>query len=492
MASRIGHAGPVEDEHDVVVVGAGVAGLYALHLLRRRGLRVTCVDAAPELGGVWHHQRFPGARIDTEGAAYQYLFSDDLYRDWGWSERFPAGYEVLRWLRFVADRLDLHRDLRLSTPVTAARWDGGRWRMRTGDGELSARFLVRCTGAFTAPRTDAVPGRSDFAGPVVHTGAWPARAPGFDGLRVGVVGCGPSAVQLVPALAGRVGRVTVLARTPRFVLPAANPMYGWPERAAYRDRLPAMREAIRATASGTAHPSVHRGLHSLGTAYDEDPLSLHPTRLAGFASDPALRAAAAAVVRDRMRARLGDDRLAAALVPDSDDYGLRPVATDQGWLETFHRDDVEVVPVGRNPVVRIRPEGVELADGTVVGLDAIVLATGFDPTATRAGVDVVGRGGRLLGTGPGLLGLAHPGFPNLFAPLAPTFGYGNDAACMQGQVEWVDRAIGDLDAGGLSTIEALSCPAEPVAPYAVPGGVAGVLRACDDEAVVGYPSFERR
>ena len=119
-------------------------------------------------------------------------------------------------------------------------------------------------------------------------------------------------------------------------------------------------------------------------------------------------------------------------------------------------------------------------------------STGFDTGATRAGIDVVGRDGRLLGTGPGLFGMAHPGFPNLFAPLAPTLGYGNDAACLQGQVEWVDRAIGALDADGLSTIEALSCAAEPVAPYAVPGGVAGVLRACDDEAAAGYPSFERR
>ncbi|WP_224392680.1 NAD(P)/FAD-dependent oxidoreductase [Pseudonocardia sp. ICBG1293] len=482
----------MEDEHDVVVVGAGVAGLYALHLLRRRGLRVTCVDVAPELGGVWHHQRFPGARIDTEGPAYQYLFSEELYRDWGWSERFPAGYEVLRWLRFVADRLGLHRDLRLSTPVTGARWDGGRWRVRTGHGILSARFLLRCTGAFTAPRTDPVPGRSDFAGPVVHTGAWPARGPGLDGLRVGVLGCGPSAVQLVPALVGRVGRLTVLARTPRYVLPAANPMYGWPERAAYRDRLPAMREAVRTTPSGTGHSFVHKGLHSLGSAYDGDPLALHPARLPGLAADPELRAAVGAVVRDRMRARLADGRLAAALVPDGDDYGLRPVATDQGWLESFHRDDVEVVPVGRNPVVRIRRDGVELADGTVVGLDAMVLATGFDPSATRAGIEVVGRGGRPLGTGAGLLGMVHPGFPNLFTPLAPTLGYGNDAACLQAQVEWVDRAVGDLDADGLSTIEAVTAPAEPVPPYAVPGGVAGVARACDDEAAAGYPSFERR
>ncbi|MEJ8281384.1 flavin-containing monooxygenase [Pseudonocardia spirodelae] len=480
----------MDGEYDAVVVGAGITGLYALHLLRRRGLRVVCLDAAPELGGVWHHQRFPGARIDTEGFAYQYLSSPDLYRDWGWSERFPAGYEVLRWLRFVADRLDLHRDLRLSTPVVSAHRDGDRWRVTTAGGALSARFLLRCTGGFSAPRLDPVPGRADFRGPVLHTGRWPDRAPELDGLRVGVLGCGPSAVQLVPALAGRVGRLTVLVRTPRFVLPAANPVFGWPERAAYRERLAATRLAVRSTPSGTTHPSVHRGLHTLGTAYDEDPLQLHPSRLAGLASDPALRAAAAAVVRDRMRDRLADDRLAALLVPTGDDYGLRPVATDQGWLEAFHRDDVEVRGVAADPVVRIRPEGIELAGGGVLELDAIVLATGFDEGPATDGIDVPGHDGR-----PGVLGLARPGLPGLFAPRAPTRGYGNDAACLQGQVEWVDAALATLDADGLATMEAragAADPADAAPPHAVPGGVAGVLRRCADEAAAGYPSFERR
>lgn len=488
------------DELDAVVVGAGVAGLYALHLLREQGLRVRCFDAADEPGGVWHHQRYPGARIDTEGYAYQYQFSEDLYRDWGWSERFPAGYEVLRWLRFAVDRLDLTRDLQPATPVVSARFDDDGWVVRTGDGgSVRARFLLCCTGVFGSPRRDAIPGRTDFAGPVVHTGAWPARGPDLAGKRVGVVGNGPSAVQLVPRAADAAGHLTLFARSPRWVLPAANPMYGWPEREAYRSRLSEVRQAIRNTFGGLERELSGVGPADVAALYAEDPLLLRPAALPGVLTDEELRAAVAGEVRERMCERLGGDpRLTKLLVPEDDDFGLRPVATDQGYLGAVARDDVDVVGVRDDPVTRIRPEGIELASGTVHALDVLVLATGF-AQAGGCGVELRGRDGARFTTA-GALGITAHGFPNLFVPSAVSRGHGNDAACLQGQVEWICEAIRRVRADGAATIEPTPAGVSagdtagtgvPDTGLPPPGGIGAYLRRCAEEARAGYPSFRR-
>ena len=278
---------------DVAVIGAGFAGLAALHLLRERGLRVRAYDEAHNVGGTWWWHAFPGSHLDTESHLYQYFFAEQLYRDWGWSERHPAGYEVQRWLRFAADRLDLRRDIRLSTRVVEAVHDGC-WTVRTDRGEtVRARYLVACTGRLPVePDVDV----SGFGGLVVRTAAWPEDGHDLSRRRVGIVGTPTATIQLAPAVADAAAELTVVADGPRDVVLRTNPLYGWRERDAYKARFAELRDSPVVEPPGPD--------------------------------------------REAMRARLGDDRLAPLLVPDGE---AGRVVLDGGWLELFARDDVRLV-----------------------------------------------------------------------------------------------------------------------------------------------------
>lgn len=465
------------DELDVVVIGAGVAGLAALHLLRSHGLRVRAYDAADDVGGSWWWHGYPGSRLDTEGHAYQYFFAEDLVRDWGWSERFPAGYEVLRWLRFVADRLDLRRDIVLSTPVVAASFDEerARWTVRTGHGEtVGARFVVACTGLTPGPAHE-LPG-DGFAGTVVRTSRWPEKGPDLAGRRVGVVGTGTAAVQLVPRIAGEAAAVTLFAREPVAVVPRVNTMYGWRERDAYRARFAELRATLPHTPTGG--DDGHR-------AGDIAELYADGSRRLWFGAPPS--AAVAAHVRAAMTARLGDPAPAAVLVPTSDDASM---TLDSGFLEAFGRADVDLVDLRADPIAAVRAEGLELASGAVHELDVVVLTEEYDagPPAL-AGVEVRGPGGRALADAPGtVLGLATPGFPNLFTTAADPAPTSRDAVMTtvrEHQAAWIARAIRDLDAAGGTTIEAVVAGTDTV------DGVGDYVARCEQEAAAGYPSFRR-
>lgn len=462
------------DELDVVVIGAGVAGLAALHLLRSHGLRVRSVDAADDVGGAWWWHGYPGSRLDTEGACYQYFFREDLVRDWGWSERFPAGYEVLRWLRFVADRLDLRRDITLSTRVVAATFDEerGRWTVRTEHGgTLDTRFVVACTGLLPGP-ADVLPG-DGFAGTVVRTSRWPEKGHDLAGRRVGVVGVGTAGVQLVPRVAAETAHLTVFAREPVAVVPRVNTMYGWPERDAYRARFDELRATLPRTATGGDDG---------GRSGDPAALYADGSRRLWFGAPP--DDAVAAYVRAAMAQRLGDP--SSPLLPGPG----APTTLDAGYLEAFARADVDLVDLRADPIVAVRAEGLELASGAVHELDVLVLTEEFDagPPALH-GIDVRGRGGRSLADAPrAVLGLGLPGFPNLFTtaePPAPTSREAVMTTVRQHQAEWITRAIRDLDAGGGATIEAV-----PSADTGI-GGVGDYVARCEQEAATGYPSFRR-
>ncbi len=340
-------------EYDAVVVGAGFSGLAVLHLLREQGLRVRAHDAAGDVGGTWWWHAHPGSRLDTECHLYQYAFSEALFREWGWSERYPAGYEVQRWFRFAADRLGLRRHVELATTITGASHDGERWTVRTDRGAaVHARSLVACTGR--SPREAAADVTAFTAGPVLRTASWREDRHDLTGRRVGVIGTTGAAVQLVPWIVDTVAHLTVVADRPRDVVRRDNPHYGWRERDAYRARFAELRDG--------------------------------PTPAAPVPD------------REAMRARLADPRLAALLVPDG---APGPVALDDGWLEAFGRDHVDLV--GAGDVARVGPRGLELADGTVRELDVLVVTD--DPDAGPPAHEHLG----LPADHPALFTVAAPG-----------------------------------------------------------------------------------
>ena len=219
-------ANDATEHYDVIVIGAGVSGMYALHHLLGMGLSVRVYDGAPKVGGTWWYNNYPGARVDGPSSPlYCYTFSDELIQEWDWEETQASQPEVLSYLQHVADRFDLRRDIALETWVQGARYDEAtqHWTVETSTGvRASARFLICAVGALSAPNNPDIPGIDDFAGELFHTGDWPEEPVSFAGKRVGVIGTGSSGVQAIPEIAKQAAHVTVFQRTPQYTVPAHN------------------------------------------------------------------------------------------------------------------------------------------------------------------------------------------------------------------------------------------------------------------------------
>ncbi|MFO1048462.1 MAG: NAD(P)/FAD-dependent oxidoreductase [Geminicoccaceae bacterium] len=402
---------------DALIIGAGVAGLYQLHQLRRLGLAVRAYDNASGVGGTWFWNRYPGARFDSECYIYQYLFSEEIYKDWSWSERFPGQPEIERWMNYIADRLDLRRDIQLDTTITRAVWNEatGRWTVETDRGEtIDTQFLVTCCGMLSAPLSEMFPGQDSFRGPIFHTARWPQGPVELAGKRVGVVGIGATGIQVIQTIADQVGQMKVFVRTPQYVLPMKNPKYGESDVAAYKARFEELKATIPHTFTGFEYdfgpswaeltPDQRRArleeIHANGS------LKLWLASFAEMFFDEAVSAEVSEFVREKMRARLEDDRLCELLIPKDYGFGTHRVPLETNYLEVYLRPNVEVVPVADNPIARLRPEGIETADGTLHELDVVILATGFDAGTGRLDPDRHPRPRRPLAEGG--LGPGHP------------------------------------------------------------------------------------
>jgi acetone monooxygenase len=527
-------------ELDALVLGAGVAGLYQLHQLREQGLRVRAFDAAGDVGGTWWWNQYPGARFDSEGYIYQYLFDEKLYKDWAWSEKFPGQPEIQRWLRWVTDRLDLRRDIRFDTRVTSAQYDEdrGRWTVRTDRGDVvDTQFFVTCGGMLSAPLTDQFPGQDDFTGTLVYTSSYPAEGVDVAGRRVGVVGVGATGIQVIQTIAPEVGHLTVFARSPQYVLPMKNPSYTAADQEAYKKRFEELRSTIPHTFTGFEYDFVHvwaecspqRRQEILEEIYQDGSLKLW---LAGFGEmffSEDVSDAVSEFVRDKMRERLKDPRLIDVLVPVDYGFGTHRVPLENGYLEVYHQDNVDLVGVRGNPIARITATGIELADGTHHELDVIILATGFDAgTGALTRIDIRGRDGRSLAQEWGrdirtTMGLAKHGYPNLLTtavPLAPSAALCNMTTCLQQQTEWISGIVRHVREQGKSTVEPTreaedawvahheetsgatlianttswylgsNVPGKPRRVLSYCGGVGTYRQKCDEVAASGYPGFD--
>ena len=461
---------------DALVIGAGVAGLYQLHQLREMGMEVHGIDAASDVGGTWYWNRYPGARFDSESYIYQYLFDEKLYKDWTWSERFPAQPEIERWMHYVADRLDLRKDISFSTKVTKAVFgeDTGRWTVETDTGETyDTQFLISCAGMLSAPLTERFPGQKSFRGQIVHTARYPKGGLDLDGKRVGVIGIGATGIQVIQTIAPVVDSMTVFVRSPQYVLPMKNPKYGPAEAAAYKDRWDELTSNLPNTFTGFEYdfehvwadrtPEERRAI--LEENYADGSLKLWLASFGEMFFDEAVNAEFSAFVREKMEARLKDPKLIDILVPKQTDFGFgtHRVPLETNYLEVYLRDNVQAVSVKDNPIAEIVPEGVKLQDGTVYPLDVIVMAVGFDAgSGALSRIDIQGRGGMTLKDEWAkeirtTLGLQKHGFPNLFmtgAPLAPSAALCNMTTCLQQQTEWITECIRAMRDKGISVIEA--------------------------------------
>ncbi|MGA9279368.1 flavin-containing monooxygenase [Ilumatobacter sp.] len=476
---------------DVLVVGAGFGGMYAVHQLRSAGFDVRAIEAGSGVGGTWYWNRYPGARCDVESLEYSYSFDPDLQQEWSWSERYAPQPELLRYAEHVADRFDLRERIEFDTRVTRAVYDDarGRWTVTTkpvvgrtvGGDDLGAsayvydaQFVVMATGVLSSTNIPDFDGIDDFrtaGGSVVHTGRWPADGLDVSGRRVAVIGTGSSGVQAIPLLAQDADHLTVFQRTPTYATPAYNAPLDPDVEAEVKADYAGFRATLsrRATAFGASYPRPAG--NALDHAPDERTRILDDRwRLGGFALssaftdtllDPEANEVVAEFVRDKIRSVVTDPATAALLCPDQT-FGCKRPCVDTGFYETFNRPDVTLVSVRDNPIERLTDTGIELADGSSFEFDTIVFATGYDAmTGSLLRIDIRGRDGLPLGdawaAGPRtMLGLGIPGFPNLFTvtgPGSPSV-LANMITAVEQHVDWISACLVWLRENDRSTIEA--------------------------------------
>jgi cyclohexanone monooxygenase len=467
-----GHSANAET-YDVVVVGAGFAGMYMLHRLRGLGLSVRVYEQGGDVGGTWYWNRYPGARCDVESMQYSYSFSDELQQQWDWSERYAPQPEILKYANHVADRFKLRSDIALNTRVDRAIFDesASSWSVTTSDGNtVTAKYVVLATGCLSNARMPNIRGLADFKGKVYHTGHWPHEPVDFTGQRVGVIGTGSSAIQSVPVIAEQASHLTVFQRTANFSIPARNAALTPEDRDSFRSNYPEIRRFAREEARNGIYTEMpDRGALDDGDNERRSKYEAHWARggltfmsvYNNLALDKAANDTAANFVREKIAEIVKDPQTAKLLQPNNHPIGSKRICIDSDYFATFNRPNVTLVDIRSNPIEEILPNAVRTG-GKDYEVEALVLATGFDAmTGSVAKIEIRGRDGQTLNQkwaeGPKTyLGLMSAGFPNLFiitGPGSPSV-LSNMMVSIEQHVDWIADCLAYMRGRGLDTVEA--------------------------------------
>ena len=468
-------------DFDVVVVGAGMAGLYLLHRLRGLGMSAIAVETGDDVGGTWYWNRYPGARCDIQSMDYQYKFDPELQKDWQWSEKYAAQPEILRYLQHVAERYDLRRDIRFETRVDHAKWheDDGLWHIQTapaGGGagsELTGRYYVMATGCLSVPKDPDIPGTDRFQGEVYVTGRWPHEEVDFTGKRVAVIGTGSSGIQSIPLIAKQASKMVIFQRTANYSMPAGNGPIPEDKRSAVERDPAAYHEAARWTAAGVVVKEPMEGVFNVDEAerqrrfeqaWQQGELLAVGEHFRDVTIDETANDAWTDFIRAKIQATVKDPKTAELLSPRGYHFGTKRPCLDTNYFQTFNEEHVRLVDLHAQPIQSITETGIEFGAGAAQeqhDFDAIVYATGFDAmTGALVSVDIEGRNGTTLkekwSAGPQTyLGLTTVGFPNLFmitGPGSPSV-LSNMVVSIEQHVEWITDCLGDLREQGYTRIE---------------------------------------
>src|SRR4051812_43153804 len=538
MSASPSPSGKTVDIYDVVVVGAGFAGMYMLHRLRGQGMTARVYEQGSGVGGTWYWNRYPGARCDVESMQYSYSFSDELQQEWDWSERYAPQPEILKYANHVADRFNLRPDIQFDTRVERAEFDerNGIWSVMTSDGKtVAAKHVVLATGCLSNARKPDIRGLDGFKGKVYHTGHWPHEPVDFTGQRVAVIGTGSSGIQSVPVIAEQASHLTVFQRTANFSIPARNAALTEEDREWFRQNYPEIRRFAREEArNGIYTEKPDRGALDDG---DDERRSKYEARWAhggltfmsvynNLALDQAANDTAANFVREKIAEIVKDPQTAKLLQPNNHPIGSKRICVDTDYFAAFNRPNVTLVDIKSSPIEEITDNAVR-AGCKDYEVDALVLATGFDAmTGSVAKINIEGRNRQTLNQkwaeGPRTyLGVMSAGFPNLFiitGPGSPSV-LSNMMVSIEQHVDWIADCIGYMRERDLDAMEAnrdaeekwvahvnevasttlypqanswymgANIPGKPQIFMPYIGGVGVYRQICNDVAAKGYEGF---
>ncbi|MGE3847308.1 MAG: flavin-containing monooxygenase [Gammaproteobacteria bacterium] len=465
--------------YDAIIIGAGISGMYQLHRLRQLGMSVRVFEAGSGVGGTWYWNRYPGCRFDSESYSYGYSFSKEILDEWDWSEHFAPQPETLKYLNFVADKLDVRKDITFNARVKSAAYDeqANLWNVTLEDGgQACAPLLISATGPLSAPQMPNIPGVGEFKGEAFHTGLWPRDPNGygpakisFAGKRVGIIGTGATGVQVIQEVAKDVGHLYVFQRTPNWCAPLHNSKIDDATQRKIHASYDQIFQQCAESMGNFLHKFDERSALEVTTEEREaffEELYASP----GFGiwlgtfrdvlTDQRANDLASDFIARKIRGRVKDPKVAEKLIPKDHGFGLRRVPMETNYYEVYNQPNVTLVDIKEAPIERITAKGIKTA-AAEYELDLIIYATGFEAvTGALARIDIRGVGGVSLQEhwkdGPvTYLGMQTTGFPNFFTLVGPNNGstFCNIPRCIEQNVDWLTDLIADMRAKGLSRVE---------------------------------------
>lgn len=459
---------------DAVVVGAGFAGLYMLHLLRdKMNMKTAVFESADDVGGTWYWNRYPGARCDIPSHHYSYSFSKEVQQEWNWPEKYSTQSDILKYLEFVAEKFDLRKDITFETRVVSAKFndDNNQWIVKTNKGETySAKYFIPAVGTLSAANIPKFEGHGSFKGDVYFTGQWPKNGVDFKGKRVGIIGTGATAIQVIPIVAEEAKHLTVFQRTPNYAAPLRNEVMTKEEDARIKANYNEIRRQSWDSFAGVPFPKLRESalddtkeerLAHYEDLWEEGGFSLWIGSYRDILFNKEANETAAEFVRSKIKERVKDPAVADMLTPpEGQTYGTKRQPCDTGYFEAYNRDNVKLVDVKADPIKRVTPEGID-TEGNSFEFDIIIYATGFDAfTGALFKMDIVGKNGLTLkehwGAGPRTyLGLMATGFPNMFTitgPQSPSVLF-NMPLGIETHCEWIYDCMTHMRENSMKTIE---------------------------------------
>lgn len=470
--TAIHHTAPTQ-KLDVIIIGAGLGGMYQLLRVRELGMSVRVIEAGGDVGGTWYWNRYPGARFDSESYSYGYSFSKELLQEWNWTEHFAPQYETLRYAGFVANKFNLRQDILFNRKLIRAEWKETTrdWHLTLDTGEqMIAQFLITAIGPLSVPTLPNIEGIEDYTGIACHTANWPHDPVSFAGKRVAVLGTGATGIQTIQEVAKTAGQLTVFQRTANWSAPLHNGLITDEQQRTIKASYPDIFKRCRENVSGFLHnPDPRRGVdvseqerkELWEKLYKERGFSVSVGNFRDLLTDPQTNAWMSEFIADKIRERVKDPVTAERLIPKNHGFATRRLPLESGYFEAYNQPNVELVDLRETPIERITAAGIKTTERDFE-FDMIIYATGFDAlTGAYDQIDLRGIGGQSLkeqwaAGAKTFHGFQNAGFPNLLMILGPMGALGNIPRILEYNVDWVSQLLAYMQTKKLSRVEASS------------------------------------